>query len=246
MGANAQTEVPAFIAGQVLTAVQQTQINTGVPVFATTVTRDAAFGGAGEKALAEGQFAYIEATNTTQYYDGATWQTVGVTPGLVCVKAETAFTAASSITADNVFSATYTNYQILVNYTTTGAAGLDLRFRVGGVSTSTGTYNTQKTEFDNTTATLSRATAATSLSISGGSNGSFNSTIQLIINNPFVATPTTLISTNEYNYGAYSGVGIKMNYGNQTGSTSFDGIEILTSIGTTTGTYTIYGFSKAV
>lgn len=66
MGANAQTAVPVFTAGQILTAQQQTEINTGIPVFATTVTRDAAFGGAGEKTLAEGQFAYIEATNTTQ------------------------------------------------------------------------------------------------------------------------------------------------------------------------------------
>ena len=76
MGANAQIAVPVFTAGQVLTATQQTQINTGIPVFATTVTRDAAFGGAGEKTLAEGQFAYIEATDTTQYYDGAAWQSV--------------------------------------------------------------------------------------------------------------------------------------------------------------------------
>jgi hypothetical protein len=76
MGANAQIAVPAFTAGQVLTAAQQTEINTGIPVFATTVTRDAAFGGANEKVLAEGQFAYIEATNTTQYYDGASWLAV--------------------------------------------------------------------------------------------------------------------------------------------------------------------------
>ena len=76
MGANAQTAVPAFTAGQVLTAAQQTQINTGIPVFATTTTRDAAFGGTGEKTLAEGQFAYLESTNATQYYDGSTWQPV--------------------------------------------------------------------------------------------------------------------------------------------------------------------------
>jgi hypothetical protein len=86
MGANAQTAVPVFTAGQVLTAQQQTEINTGVPVFATTVTRDAAFGGAGEKTLAEGQFAYIEATNTTQYYDGAAWQSVAGSSGVVQVK----------------------------------------------------------------------------------------------------------------------------------------------------------------
>jgi len=80
MGANAVTTVYDFTAGQVLTAEQMDNVNSGIPVFATTVTRDAAFGGAGEKTLAEGQFAYIEATNTTQYYDGAAWQPVATAP----------------------------------------------------------------------------------------------------------------------------------------------------------------------
>lgn len=79
MGANAQTTVPAFSAGQTLLDTQMTQINTGIPVFATTTTRDAAFG-TGKKTLAQGQFAFIEATNTTQYYDGSTWQNVAPTP----------------------------------------------------------------------------------------------------------------------------------------------------------------------
>jgi hypothetical protein len=73
MGANAQTAVPAFTAGQVLTAAQMTEVNTGIPVFATTTPRDAAFGGTGEKTLAQGQFAFIEASNVTQYYNGSTW-----------------------------------------------------------------------------------------------------------------------------------------------------------------------------
>ena len=76
MGANAVTTVPVYVSGEVLTAADLNITNSGIPVFATTVTRDAAFGGAGEKTLAEGQFAYIEATNTTQYYDGAAWQSV--------------------------------------------------------------------------------------------------------------------------------------------------------------------------
>lgn len=73
MGLNAQTIVPTFTAGQVLTAAQQNQINTGVPVFATTVTRDAAFGGSGEKTLAEGQVCYLESTKGFQVYDGTAW-----------------------------------------------------------------------------------------------------------------------------------------------------------------------------
>jgi hypothetical protein len=76
MGANAVTTVPVYTAGEVLTAADMNITNSGIPVFATTVTRDAAFGGTGEKTLAEGQFAYIEATNTTQYYDGAAWQSL--------------------------------------------------------------------------------------------------------------------------------------------------------------------------
>lgn len=76
MGANAQTSVPAFTAGQVLTAAQQTQINTGIPVFANTTARDAAFGGTGEKVLAEGQMCYLESpTETLQFYNGSAWIT---------------------------------------------------------------------------------------------------------------------------------------------------------------------------
>ena len=75
--ANTQTAVPLFVANAVLTAAQQNiSAGTGVPVFATTVTRDAAFGGS-NKALAEGQLCYIEASNIVQYYDGAAWATVG-------------------------------------------------------------------------------------------------------------------------------------------------------------------------
>lgn len=60
--ANTQTTVPIFTAFQVLEAQQlNDSAATGVPVFATTVTRDAAFGGLGEKALAQGQLCYLEA-----------------------------------------------------------------------------------------------------------------------------------------------------------------------------------------
>lgn len=94
MGANAQTSVPAFTAGQVLTAAQVTQINTGIPVFASSTERDAAFGGAGEKTLAEGQFAYLEDTDTVQVYDGSAWQTVGASS----VKKVDRFTASGTWT----------------------------------------------------------------------------------------------------------------------------------------------------
>jgi len=82
MGANAQTSVPLFVANTVLTAQQQNiSAATGVPVFATTVTRDAAFGGA-NKVLAEGQLCYLEATDVVQQYNGSSWITVGPSTGI--------------------------------------------------------------------------------------------------------------------------------------------------------------------
>ena len=79
--ANTQIKVPLFAAAEVLTAANMNiSAGTGIPVFATTVTRDAAFGGTGEKVLAECQFAYIEATDELQYYDGSGWVASGGTP----------------------------------------------------------------------------------------------------------------------------------------------------------------------
>jgi hypothetical protein len=77
MGVNAVTTTFDFTSGQILTAAQMDNVNCGVPVFATTATRDAAFGGTGEKVLAEGQTCYIEDTpNRLMIYDGAVWRPI--------------------------------------------------------------------------------------------------------------------------------------------------------------------------
>lgn len=74
MGANAVTSVPLYASGDVLTAANLNITNSGVPVFSTTATRDAAFGGTGEKVLAEGQMCYIEAApKRLQVYNGTAW-----------------------------------------------------------------------------------------------------------------------------------------------------------------------------
>jgi len=115
MGANATTFVPTYVAGEVLTAADLNVTNSGIPVFADSTARDAAFGGTGEKVLAEGQYAYLESTNATQFYDGATWQPVGVAPGLVLIKTQTIGTTVASVTVTDAFSATYENYKIIVS-----------------------------------------------------------------------------------------------------------------------------------
>jgi len=115
MGANAQTSVPAFTAGQVLTAAQVTQINTGIPVFASSTERDAAFGGTGEKTLAEGQMAYLEDTNATQYYDGSSWAAVAGGKIVQVVRA-------TDSTARSTSSTSFVDASISVTITPTSAS----------------------------------------------------------------------------------------------------------------------------
>jgi len=126
MGVNAQTTVPTFVTSQVLTADQMNQsARTGVPVFADTTARDAAFGGAGEKTLAEGQLAYIENLSgdaQIQYYDGSTWNSLSAS-GLTLISSTTIGSAVASVTVSNVFSATYDNYKIIVSGGAASTAG---------------------------------------------------------------------------------------------------------------------------
>jgi hypothetical protein len=77
MGANASTAVPVYASGEVLDAARLNLTNSGIPVFSGTATRDAAFGGSGEKVLAEGQFVYLEDTDALQYYSGTSFVAVG-------------------------------------------------------------------------------------------------------------------------------------------------------------------------
>jgi hypothetical protein len=101
MGANAQTKVPTFAAAEVLTAANTNLLSNGIPVFSGTATRNDAFGGSGEKVLAEGQFAYLEDSNTTQFYDGSSWLGLGGKIGQVVSTTKTdSFTTTSTSFVD--------------------------------------------------------------------------------------------------------------------------------------------------
>ena len=248
MGANAQTAVPAFTAGQVLTAAQQTQINTGVPVFATTVTRDAAFDGTGEKVLAEGQFAYIEATNTTQYYDGASWVAVGAS-GLSLISTAAFTTVATYSLPTNSFSSTYSNYLLLINLTLTTTGALNFRYRVAGVDYSGSTYN--NCGFNVTTGGtiandgISGASQTSHKAGYVGSGAPDSPVVTLNIFRPNEAFETRYTSfvpsvNNGATVVAYNLVG-----GLVYQSTQYDSLTLIPAAGTISGTYRLYGYANS-
>jgi hypothetical protein len=248
MGVNAQIEVPAFTAGQVLTAAEMTQINTGIPVFATTVTRDAAFGGAGEKVLAEGQFAYIEATNTTQYYDGAAWQSVGVTPGLVRVGGAS-FSAVSSVAfANSTFTSTYNVYLVVMNITATSTPqNLSLRVRDNGGSKSGANYFGQAYYIRNTGTLSSYNTGSATSQILGRAYTTLaNNAVQVSL---YVANPASATSST-----TWWGQGTLKDSGDEVATTTImgtystaeahTGLEFFVG-GTITGNYNVYALAES-
>jgi hypothetical protein len=238
MGANAQIAVPSFTAGQVLTAAQQTQINTGIPVFATTVTRDAAFGGTGEKVLAQGQYAFIEATNTTQFYDGSAWQTLG--GGLTLVKSQVIGSGVSAVTVTDVFSATYDTYLMTVSG---GVASADTSLVLTLGATTTGYYwlgSSQQYGSATLTSTFVNNGASFQSVVYGSTNALSG---QCIIDNPF-ATKRTMVR--------YEATGSSTTYfrnqaqGFLDNATSYTAFTLTTSAGTVTGgTIRVYGYQNS-
>lgn len=67
-----------FVSGEVLTAANVMQyLMRGVKVFADAATRDAAYGGAGEPTLEEGEVCYLLDTNQMLTYSGSVWSPIG-------------------------------------------------------------------------------------------------------------------------------------------------------------------------
>ena len=249
MGANAQTTVPTFTASQVLTADQQNQsARTGVPVFATTVERDAAFGGAGEKTLAEGQLCYLESTNVVQYYDGAAWATVGPSTGSGAnfVLAQSFSAVASVSMAAGTFTSTYQNYLVMLQITA-NSTNQNISLRVNNAGTPRTAANYEGGKLDVSTAGTVAGTGGLSTTsynfATSGTNGLGGFGINVY--SPLVATTKTSLS--------YTGMGL--NNAVSTGASIFGGMQYsvaeandgLTFFvgGTFTGNIRVYGLADS-
>ena len=239
--ANEQTSVPLYAASQILTAANMNiSAGTGVPVFATTVTRDAAFGGANEKVLAEGQLCYLSASNIVQQYNGSGWETVGpaAAGGLTLISTVTS-SAAASVTFDAVFNATYTNYLLLMTIKGTSLTGTTCALRLAGVTQNGADYYRQRTNSDSTTVSGVRSSGTTEWGFPN-LDTNFNMTY---VN---IAGPALAQTTGGFMIGGGGATTIANNistmYHNV--ATAYDGIIILPSAGTITGTSSVYGYSK--
>jgi len=236
MGANATTYVPTYVASEVLTAADLNVTNSGIPVFATTITRDAAFGGTGEKVLAQGQMAFIEATNTTQYYDGAAWQTLG-SSGLVLIKSQVVGTAVSSVQVTSAFSATYDNY--IVTYNNGSSSTTDaLMMQLG--STTSGYYTSIIGNTWSTVSSMAGSQTSTNFDRIASMNSTNGGSLHIQISSPFLSKSTEVASRYLPLTGAYAF------YGLLPATTSFTAFTLIPASGTLTGgTIRVYGMANS-
>ena len=247
MGANAQTSVPTFTAGEILTAANMNiSARTGIPVFADSTARDAAFGGTGEKTLAEGQFAYLENTNATQYYDGSNWQAVAAN-GFNLITT-TSFSAVSSFSLPtDTFTSTYLNYQILINVDSSAASELfTMRVRASGTDNSSSNYAwVQYGQNENTGAINidSGGSLTTSFRLPALS-GTYNAQMQIYLMSPKDTSYNTGFTAQGFYYDGTTNFQGTNASGVLSVTTAYDSATFFVGSGTMTGVASVYGLAK--
>jgi hypothetical protein len=182
---------------------------------------------------------YLEDTNQYASWDGSSW----VSPFGLTFLNRTTFTGAGSISINNVFSAAYDDYRILMHITaTSGAGAIGLRLRASGVdNTSANYYNNRFYAFGNTSAsegagaeTSFGATLERSAGTSAGAYDFFT---------PFATGITSMVGLNHFLYGTAQHSSFKS--GQTTVTTSYDGFTLFPNSGTITGNIEVYGYRRA-
>lgn len=240
MGANATTFVPAYVSGEVLTAADLTVTNSGIPVFADSTARTAAFGGTGEKVLAEGQYAYLESDNSTSFWDGSAWKPVGVAPGLVLISTTTIGSAVSSVEVTGAFSSTYDDYKIMISGGT-GSNASTVTLQMGATTTG---YYAGYSRVVYATGSASPASDNNAASFTQAGNKDTDAIhMNVEIQAPNLAKKT--IMTGNFGYPVTTGLGAGFG-GFLNNTTAYTAFTVAASSGTMTGgTIRVYGYANS-
>jgi len=157
----------------------------------------------------------------------------------------TSFSAVASQSINDVFSATYDNYRIVLDFSNAnaGSALLTARLRVSGADNSTANYQTQYINAGSTTVSGARSTGATSWTLAATTNTNIRSQVIADISNPFLTQVTAAISTANDSYNSASQQFSLYSY-SFNATTSFTGFSIIASTSNITGTVSVYGYNK--
>lgn len=163
--------------------------------------------------------------------------------GLVLLNT-TSFSAVASQSINDVFSATYTNYRIVISNLTQSASvnGVYFRLRVSGSDQASGYYHTTFYNAGSsfTSASGSNVSFMGYAAIADTTNASF---ITIDLSSPFATAATTSLLNMNTNLGAGLPT-LQFTAGVYSPTTSFTGFSLVAAAGTTTGTVSVYGYNK--
>ena len=152
----------------------------------------------------------------------------------------TSFSGVSSQSINDVFSATYTDYRILINFVASADNQLHLRLRVGGSDNSTASSYLTQEGVSSGAATAFNRTTADRLYL--GNSRTIRRSLVLDLANPFETLQTTGSSVQVYFDGGNAAAG---SYGYQhTQTVSYTGFTLIPASGTVTGSASVFGYNK--
>lgn len=220
-----------FAAGEVLAAADLndtfgSKANLASPTFTGTPAAPTAAAG----------------TNTTQIATTAFVQSSG---GLVLTGSAT-FSASSSVSVNNCFSASYDNYRIIYD-TTSNSSGslLYFRLRVSGTDNSASVYSSMVYQ-------IYTAGAGAGVHIASSGNTQFTlliststaiNTGSFDVKNPFIAEYTSLLGQVDFNSSSVGDSQLTEAHRHNS-ATSFTGFTLYPNTGTISGKVAVYGYKK--
>lgn len=165
--------------------------------------------------------------------------------GLTLITAQS-FTTAAAVNVNSVFSATYENYKVIIDWrASSGNASLSFRYRVAGADNSTSNYFLVRSGADAGGITENQCHGVSAqLNYLAYGNDTTLSSISIDVLKPFAAKKTTMNGTS---------VGLTTGFSNVAGhalnslfdaATSFDGFSIYPSASTVNGVVRIYGYAN--
>jgi hypothetical protein len=217
-----------FTAGEVLAAadVNSFLMDQTVMSFASSAARGSAI-----PTPTLGMYTHLEDTPArTQFWNGSAW----VSPCGSTLVATNAFTSATTLDVDNVFSSEFDVYEIVISLLNSTAVDAAMQLRVSGTTAATNYAHTQL-QAQGTSATVSNLTSQSSFPI-GRLDGNV-SFVKITLSNPFLVDDT---------------IGFTQSF-DSAGFTRINGVRHLTlasytgfrlTMSASTGTLRVYGLRK--
>lgn len=206
----------------------------GVLPFASAAARTTAL-----PTPTDGQYSYLQDTNSTEYYNGAAWVAAGISPGLVLVNS-TSFTSVATVSLNDIFTSSYENYKIIIGETGTSTDQVfRARMRLSGTDNTAANYDTKRVYALGGTSVLGIELDNETGFHLGYSQNHYNyHTIEIF--RPALATFTHLLNFNNFSNASY----LEIEAGIHDVATAYDGLTIFSTTGNITGTIRVYGYAN--